>query len=234
MDANVSYVRSMVGSSRQGLPFYLSENSKMPTFFERIPTKQTCKGWDLKRTPVSGGISGIITCEKLVATQTHFWGGRTVPCEGEVCKACLAIVPSRWHIYVSAFNPKTREHFIFECTGIAGQPLEDYFEANKTLRGCFFGASRPKCKPNAKVFIETKPMDLAKIVLPPAPDLIRALCTVWQVPAGPIDGLKEGESARLPKKNGKAISKMREHEFNGADPLTMGSILKNAVFFKED
>lgn len=199
----------------------------MPTFFSTIPPMTKNRGWDLKRTPTSGGISGIITCDKLVATQTHYWGGRTVPCEGENCKACLAIIPNRWHIYVSAFNPKTREHFLFECTAQAGEAFDAHFKAHGTLRGCWFGASRPKQTRNAKVFIETKPFDLSKLVLPASPDLIRALCTIWQVPAGPPEGLKDGEASRLPSKNGKSIKRMREQSDNAPDPLTLNTILQD-------
>lgn len=195
----------------------------MPTFLKRIPPMSKLKGWDLKRTPPATALTGIITCHELVATPTHYWGGRTVPCEGETCKACLALVPNRWHIYVSAYSNKTKEHFLFECTAQAGEAFDSYFHANGTLRGCAFGATRPKGGKNAKVFIETKPVDLSKQHLPEAPDLIRALCTIWQLPAGPIEGLKESETAIMPKKNGRAIKAMREIPDNMPDPGMIGS-----------
>jgi hypothetical protein len=197
----------------------------MPTWLSTLPTVAKGQGYDLKRTPATQPLDGIITCDDLVVTQTHYWGGRTIPCEGETCKACLAIVPARWHVYVTAMNPKTREHFIFECTLQAGEAFAEHSKAHGTLRGCFFRSSRPKMTPNGKVVIATKAADLTKISLPHAPDLKRALCTIWQVPAGPVEGLSVDQKTLLPKKNGKALKAMREQPFNAPDPASISDIL---------
>jgi hypothetical protein len=124
-------------------------------------------------------------------------------------------------------NPKTREHFIFECTGNAGGGFEEHFVAHGTLRGCLFQAIRPKMTKNGKVVLTTKCADLTKITLPNPPDLIRALCVIWQVPAGPIEGLKKEGKAVHPRRNGKAIKAQREQPDNAPDPLSIGDILKN-------
>jgi hypothetical protein len=195
----------------------------MPTFLKRVPPLSKLKGWDLKRTPAATALTGIVTCNELVAAPTHYWGGRTVPCEEKTCKACLALSPFRWHVYVTAYSKKTKEHFIFECTAQAGEAFDQYFLANGTLRGCAFGATRPKGVKNSKVFIETKAVDLTGFNLPEAPDLVRALCTIWQVPAAPIEGLRDGERAVLPKKNGRALKAMREQPDNAPDPDLVGS-----------
>jgi hypothetical protein len=205
----------------------------MPTFCNRIPTLNKVQGYDLKRTPATQAIIAIITCDELVACQTHYWGGRTVPCEGTECKACLNLVPARWHIYVTCMEEKSRAQYIFECTAQAGEAFSEHFNAHGTLRGCKFQAYRPKQTKNGKVQIETKPYDLTKINLPPAPNLKRALCTIWQLPAGTVDTETGETKVVMPKKNGKAIKAMREQPSNAPDPLTMRDLLKEVPQLKE-
>jgi len=141
------------------------------------------------------------------------------------CAACNEAMPYRTHVYVSAFDCKTREHFIFECTSNAAIPLEDYRRANKSLRGCIFRASRPKCLKNAKVVIETNAANLAKVNLPQAPDMILALSTIWRLPT---TGLRTSR-----KKNGEnrvaihapPLERMRSQPDNQPEPVSMGDII---------
>ena len=155
----------------------------MPNWSSQIPSQPEHKGFDLRRTPVDKPLKAVITCVDLIGCYTHFWGGRTVPCEGEDCEACRAQSPSRWHCYLSALESSTRDHFLFECTAKAAQPLVEWREAYGTLLGCFITAHRPKRRRNARVEIICKPIDLTKITLPKAPDLILAMSVIWQLPA---------------------------------------------------
>lgn len=165
----------------------------MPNFTHSLPKQAKHQGYDLKRTPTSSALTAIITCHDLLVCDTHYWNGRTSPCErltneegktvdNTPCPACLAKQPHRTHVYVSAFMAKTHEHIIFECTANAAKPLEEYRQAATTLRGCIMNAQRPKGTPNAKVVITTNTANLTKINLPQPPDLIRALAVIWRLP----------------------------------------------------
>jgi hypothetical protein len=170
----------------------------MPTFRQTLPPQGKHQGYDLRRTPANSPLQAIITCESLIVCDTHFWHGRTMPCERQVneegktvddsmCQACGQKQPFRTHAYVSAFNPKTHEHFLFECTGTAAKPLEEYQEANHTLRGCVLHASRPKGGPNSKVIIQTNCIDQRKNPLPNPPNIPMALAVIWRLPKTAID-----------------------------------------------
>jgi len=154
----------------------------MPTFSNQLPPKTERKGYDLHRTPPDKPIKGLITCDDLIGCYTHWWGGRTVPCEGETCEACKNNSPSRWHCYLSVLESGTHDHFLFECTGKAALPLIAWREEHGTLRGVLMTAFRPKRKRNARVEMILKAYDCRNTRLPQPPDLIRALSVIWQLP----------------------------------------------------
>ncbi len=154
----------------------------MPNWSNELPPAPTHHGFDLKRTPADRPLRAIVTSEDLSVCWTHYWGGRTVPCESPECEACKALSPSRSHCYLTAIDCTTREHFLFECTALAAVPFTIYRDSYHTLRGCLFQASRPKRRRNAKVEILCKPADLTKITLPQPPDIPRAMAVIWQLP----------------------------------------------------
>jgi hypothetical protein len=147
------------------------------------------------RTPPAKPIRGIITAHDLIGCYTHFWHGRTHPCEREDCQPCHEGVPYRWHAYFSAYQPPTRFHFIFEVTAQAAQHFADYRDSIGTLRGCEFIATRMHNRPNGRVIIQTRPFDISKISLPQPPDMTKCLAILWDLPApevvpGPINPSK--------------------------------------------
>lgn len=169
----------------------------MPTFSNRLPKESAHKGFDLRRTPQTGILTAIITSAELLACDTHYWQGRTTPCEriinaegkttdDSLCPACLRKQPWRSHCYVAAFAAKTAEHFLYECTTAAAKPLEEYQLANGTLRGCVINAHRPKQTPNGKVVIVTSAANLTRVNLPAAPDVIAALSVIWRLPGAAL------------------------------------------------
>jgi hypothetical protein len=167
----------------------------MPAWSNELPSQTEQPGFNLRRTPPDGPIRAIVTCDDLNVCLTHFWGGRTMPCESPDCDACRAMSPKRAHVYLSAWDPQSREHFIFECTANAAEPFRDWKRSANTLRGCLFQASRPKRRRNAQVEILTKPCDLTKISLPSPPDVARAMAVIWRLPqtacaSSPIDSVE--------------------------------------------
>lgn len=155
----------------------------MPNWSNELPPSNDQPGFTLRRTPPDRPLRAIATSTQLAVCYTHFWGGRTMPCESPDCDACRAMSPKRAHVYVSAYSPHNREHFLFECTAAAAEPFRDWIRANNTLRGCLFQASRPKRRRNAAVEILTKPADLTQINLPQPPDIAKAMTVIWRIPA---------------------------------------------------
>lgn len=179
----------------------------MPIFSSDLPVVEKHMGFDLKRCPDSKPLDAICTSENFLVTQTHFWGGRTVPHEIENCPACNKMQPYRTHVYLAGIIPSSREHFIFECSSNAAKAFDEYRNIYGTLRGCFFRASRPKGTRNGKVVIITRQADLQKCPLPEPPDLERALCVIWQIPYS-----KETATPTAIKMNGTKIDRVTRYE----------------------
>jgi hypothetical protein len=154
----------------------------MLEFDTEIP--QSARGLSLPviRTPNKGTIHGLITCDNLIGTNTHFYGGRTVPCMREECDACKDGAPFRWHAYLTCYNGQAKQHFIFECTALAAESFYEYLRANGTLRGCMFNARRGSSRANARVILELKPYAGDRSSIPHAPNLILALAKLWNIP----------------------------------------------------
>lgn len=211
----------------------------MPVFRNSIPACASAKGLDLKRTPFSGALHGIVTCEDFLVCDTHFWRGRTQPCErtfndegktidDSTCLPCQEKVGYRTHVYVSVFDPKTRDHFIFECTSVAAKPLEDYKISNLGLRGCILHATRPKGTRNSKVFIETNVANLQKLILPQPPDLKKALCVIWRIPLDTLEPVDEHKKNGKVKTNNSRLFKQRNQPDNATEPMAISDILPKA------
>jgi len=208
----------------------------MPTWRTELPPEGKNRGYDLHRTPTAASLTAIITSDDLLVCDTHYWHGRTTPCERECnaegrtiddshCPACLEKAAWRSHVYVSAFDAKKREHFIFECTTHAAKIFKEYHDAAGTLRGCIFNASRPKATPNGKVCIITHAADLSKTILPAAPDVVAALAVIWRLPRKAIDQTPEAACATRIAPNHHRLKSMRNQPDNAADPPTIGEIV---------
>ena len=208
----------------------------MPTWRTELPAEGKNRGYDLKRTPTAASLTAIVTSHDLLVCDTHYWHGRTTPCEritnsdGKTtddshCPACLDKAAWRPHLYLGAFDAKKREHFIFECTVHAGKVFQEYFAAAGTLRGCIFNATRPKCTPNAKVAIITHAADLSKTFLPEAPDVVAALSVIWRLPRAAVEEHPMKYSPTELRTNAKRLRSMRNQPDNAYDPPTIGHVL---------
>jgi len=209
----------------------------MPTWRTELPAEGTNRGYDLRRTPTNGNLVAIITCDDLLVCDTHYWHGRTTPCEREFnpegktiddshCPACVEKQAWRTHVYVSAFDGKRRDHFIFECTTHAAKTLQEYRQAAGTLRGCILNACRPKSTPNGKVSILTHAADLTRCSLPAAPSIPDALAVIWRLPRTALEEHSTRQNATELRTNAKRLRPMREQPDNASDPLSIGDIVK--------
>jgi hypothetical protein len=208
----------------------------MPTWSTKLPPIGKHQGFDLRRTPQSSRLIAIATCESICVCDTHYWHGRTTPCERIVnddgktiddstCKACQEKQAWRTHCYISAFDGKTREHFLFECTANAAKAFQEYQDANGTLRGCMFCASRPKGGPNSKVVIETNTANLQRVTLPNEPDLPLALSVIWRLPKTALPVETPHFEPPTIRANGNRLTQMRQQTDDAANPPTLGEIL---------
>lgn len=153
----------------------------MPHFTNAPPTDDHRHALPIRRTPTNGRLEAVITSEDLIGCDTHYYGGRTIPCERPDCEPCNKGVPFRWHAYVSAMDARTRLHFIFEVTAQAAEILIEYRNAHGTLRGCLFEAQRLHHRPNGRVLLRAKPAAIEQMRLHQPADLIRCLCTIWSL-----------------------------------------------------
>lgn len=153
----------------------------MPNYTRNIPDAPSGPSLPIRRTPAYSPLVAIITTDDLIGTYTHYYKGRTVPCESPDCEPCQNGMPYRWHAYVAAWETKTGLHFIFEVTAAGAEPFIDYRDHHGTLRGCLFSARRLKQQPNGRVLIQTKPADLREIRLPKSPDMSKCLSILWSL-----------------------------------------------------
>jgi hypothetical protein len=212
----------------------------MPVFRNSIPSSANEHGYDLKRTPQSSALQGIVTCEDFLVCDTHYFRGRTTPCErtyndegktidDSSCLPCREKIGFRTHVYISVFDVKKREHFIFECTACAAKSLSEYKQSNGTLRGCIIYASRPKGTKNSKVFIETNTANLQKLPLPNPPDLERALCVIWRIPLDTLEPINTHKKNGRVKTNNSRLSTLRDQLDNAGNPTKLSHILPEAL-----
>lgn len=154
----------------------------MPKWSRTLPDDAKGVGLPIRRTPARRPLRAIVTSEDLVGTYTHFWKGRTVPCEKPDCEPCNKGMPYRWHAYMTCWEPDAALHFLFEVTAQAAEHFVSYRDAYGTLRGCFFQAARWRSTPNGRVLIRCKPDDMLARRLPNPPDLIAVLSVLWNLP----------------------------------------------------
>jgi hypothetical protein len=154
----------------------------MPQWTNRPPADASSNSYRIRRTPSGSPITAIVTCDDVVGCNTHFFKGRTVPCEQPDCEACNEGLAWRFHAYVSALDTASNECFLFECTAQVAETFFSYRQQYATLRGCLFRARRATRHPNGRVLLEVKPVDLTQRKIPDEPNIKKMLCQLWNVP----------------------------------------------------
>jgi len=164
----------------------------MPTFTNTPPPNPRGHTLSLVRVIPAHALVGVITAEDLIGCHTHYWHGRTVPCETPNCKPCNEGQPFRWHAYVTFWDPTTAKHSLLELTAATATRLVEYRLAHGTLRGCYFKAQRANYAKNSRVLLDCKPADLAKINLPHEPNIPSILAIIWNIPDPAIKRTNDG------------------------------------------
>lgn len=154
----------------------------MPNWSNKPPVDPRGHGLPLVRTPASRSLVAIVTSDDLIGTDTHFWGGHTIPCSPPDCEACQAGVQYRWHAYLAAFEPDRKLHFIFEMTAQAAQAFVEYRNEFKSLRCCRFEAWRWKHTRNGRVCVKCENSGFSPAAIPKPPDLAKVMSIIWRLP----------------------------------------------------
>lgn len=194
----------------------------MPTYTNQPPKPDKGPALPIRRTPAYKPLIAISTAEDILGTYTHYYQGRTTPCEAPNCPACNDGIPFRWHAYLTAIDTDTGLHFIFECTAQAAEAFTTYRSAHGTIRGCQFKATRMHAKPNARIIIQTKPADLTERNLPQAPDLCAALAILWQLHKAAVQ-----KTNNHPEKNHPQLNIHTPHEQTDQPPTRLADVLRD-------
>ncbi len=180
----------------------------MPNFSNVPPKDPRGHALHLLRCPSGCAIVGIVTSDDLIGCPTHYWHGRTIPHEEEACEGCKDGLEWRWHSWLSAFNPKTHEAFLFESTARVTELFTAYRDSQGGLRGCKFRAQRRSAAINARVYLELAPANLQDVQLPDAPDLLKCMCMIWNIPlpSAHVEGMLHSIPRVVTKPNGNGES----------------------------
>jgi hypothetical protein len=146
-----------------------------------VPEVERHTALPLVRTPTKGNLRCLVTCHDLIGCYTHWYAGRTKPCQGDTCKPCLEGAPTRWLSYFSARIADGPAHAIVEIPLLAAQQIKEWLKTRSTLREHVITLTRLSKRPNGRVSASIERYDGKEINLPPSPDLIKCLSVIWQV-----------------------------------------------------
>lgn len=149
---------------------------------DEIPADAKKHTLEIIRTPMRKPLQAIVTSEAWIGVFTHFANRRTSPCEGNTCQLCQQGIGNRWHGYVGAYNPKLRQHFLFEFTAGPAEEFKHYIDVQGALRGCLFAAERRGLRANDPVIMRCQPANLDGVQLPDPPNIRRILSIIWALP----------------------------------------------------
>jgi hypothetical protein len=148
---------------------------------QQIPQRDVRNALPLVRTPPRGILRLMATGHELTGTYIHWYAGRSQPCRGDQCKACLEGTPARWMAYLPGRIADGPRHAIVEIPRLAAQIIQDWQQENGSLRGAILEFTRLSKRPNGRVSVSVARPDTERDDLPPPPDMPRCLATLWQV-----------------------------------------------------
>lgn len=148
--------------------------------FSELPPDSECPlGFDIVRAPAKGSFDCVCLSEMAVGKFTHWWCGRTQPCDGPECAKCLQGSPRRWHSWVAVYTQRSSRTFILEVPPGPAKFLGDFRSKHLTLRGASLAVSRNNGKANGKVRIGVARSGIDSLLLPVCPDVVAMLERMW-------------------------------------------------------
>ena len=137
----------------------------------------------LVRTPPTGTLKGIITCQRPIATPTHYHARRTVPCAlPPNCPLCEVGLKWRLHCYLSFINLANLAHEIVEFPARQYDAIANWYRRLGSIRGLYFEASRPNGRPNGPIQLSVRRPASEPASLPDPLPIEKILCKIWGVP----------------------------------------------------
>jgi len=153
-------------------------------FSEDMPEDEDGLAFEIRRVPTSGKVKGVILSDGLVCRQTHWWGGRTVPCSDVGCAPCAENTERRWHGWVALYSLERQTTVIIELTAKSIKPLREWRKDFGTLRGAELTLGRVGKKINGRVFASLARGPVAVDLLPSSPDVQLLLLKLWGLEPG--------------------------------------------------
>jgi len=149
------------------------------------PKSQLAEYWDIRRAPAKGDIRGFILSDQVTGLPTHFWGGRTRPCSGELCEACRANNAATWKGYVAVTDDTFTAKWLFELNARVADFLRKKRSELRTLRGSRLMLRRNNGRMNGTIICGFEASCIAASMLPDAPNVEQKLCRIWEVHYNP-------------------------------------------------
>jgi hypothetical protein len=159
----------------------------MPNWSASPPTTPHDQQYRLIRTPAARSLHCVMLADAPVGCPTHYFKGRTMPCETDKCEPCSIGMPWRWHAYMPIQVWGTNERCILELTAQACEQLAEAVAQYETLRGVEIVLDRPSRRPNGRVRIVVAPGRRPDSTLPPAPNTIACMSHIWGTDDRPLD-----------------------------------------------
>jgi hypothetical protein len=121
----------------------------------------------------------VILSDRQFGGDMHFYGGRSIPCEGKECPYCAVHSKTVWKGYLAVWEPKTRGTGILEFTKPCLETIRTYRAAHGTLRTHSIQLNRAGRKINGALSAVLSPTTWAHADLPEPPDVIAILTKMW-------------------------------------------------------
>lgn len=137
---------------------------------------------------------GVVLSLDLIGAYTHYWKGRTTPCNPPACPACDAGHKPRWYGYLALWNPATAAVAILEITTAAVPAIETYLARHGSLRYAQIMATRANRKPNSRLIVSFQAAPYSGPHGPEPPDLPAHLSHMWEATSKPAPNRQPTEA----------------------------------------
>ena len=98
-------------------------------------TARRKNSWQLRRTPHRAKLDAWIVSDTPLGVWTHYFGGKTMPCSGDSCKACQDDRSPRKHWYLACIEKNTGDRFLLELTDRGADGIIEAAADGTSLRG---------------------------------------------------------------------------------------------------
>lgn len=150
--------------------------------WEATPAAQAgLPNYRIARVPARSRLRLILLSSAHEGVNLHFWKGRSVPCTGANCEACINGLKPRWKGYVLAQDAGSKRVAILEFTERAYQAVAEATKKFGSLRGTVLDAYRINNKPNGPMTLEFHDERKDQLTLPDETDLRGMLTRMWEV-----------------------------------------------------